>query len=47
VLELGDRSQDLEEHPPHRSRGVDALIEHDQIHAPGLELISQFDQMCQ
>ena len=27
VLELGDRAQDLEEHPPDRGGGVDALIE--------------------
>jgi hypothetical protein len=36
VLELRDRPEDLEEHPPHHRRGVDALIEHDQVHLAGL-----------
>jgi hypothetical protein len=28
VLELGNRAEDVEEHPPDRGGGVDALVEH-------------------
>src|SRR5258708_7041890 len=33
VLELGDRAEDLEEHPTHGGGGVDTLVEHHQVHA--------------
>ncbi|WP_245925191.1 recombinase family protein [Nocardia nova] len=38
VFEFGDGAEDLEEHAPDRGRGVDALIEHHQIHTPDLEV---------
>jgi hypothetical protein len=38
VLELGNRAEDLEEHPPNRGAGVDALIQHDQVDAACLQL---------
>jgi len=34
--ELGDRADDLEEQPPDGRGGVDPLVEHHQVHAPGL-----------
>jgi hypothetical protein len=47
VLELGDRPKDLEEHPPHGSGGVDALVEHHQVHATLLQAVGQGDQVLQ
>ena len=46
-VELGDRADDLEEHPPHRGAGVDALVEHHQVHAAGLEILGQVDEVLQ
>jgi len=37
MLELGDRAEDLEEHPPDGGGGVDAPVEHHQVDAVGLE----------
>ena len=37
--ELGDRAEDLEEHPADRVAGVDALIEDHQVHALSLQLL--------
>ncbi|MGA9678503.1 MAG: hypothetical protein WBR28_25660 [Mycobacterium sp.] len=45
VLEFGDRSQDLEEHPPDRSRGIDTLVEHHQIDTAALQGVRQLDQL--
>jgi hypothetical protein len=45
VLELGDGSEDLEEHPADGGGGVDALVEYDQVDAAFLELVGQFDQV--
>ena len=45
VLELGNGPEDLEEHPPKGRGGVDALVEHDQVDAPGLELVGKSDQV--
>jgi hypothetical protein len=47
VLELSDRAEDLKEHPADRRRRVDALVEHDEVHAPRLQLRRQCDQMLQ
>lgn len=47
VLELGDRTEDLEEHPPDRGRGVDALIQHHQIHLPLGEIGGKVDQVLE
>src|SRR5512143_2029859 len=43
VLERGDSSEYLEEHSPNSSGGVDALVEHDQVHAAILQLLRQLD----
>jgi hypothetical protein len=47
VLELCDRPEDLEEHPPDRGRGVDALVEHDQVDFLLLQVLGQGDQVLQ
>nr|WP_251017467.1 hypothetical protein [Streptomyces sp. ISL-1] len=47
MLELGDRPQDLEEHPSDRGGGVDALVKDDQANAALLELLGQLDQVFQ
>ena len=47
MFELGDRAEDLEEHPPDRGGGVDALVEHHQIHPGGLQLVRQLDEVLQ
>lgn len=47
VFELGNRPEDLEEHPADGGGGVDALIEHDEIHLLGLELLGQLDEVFQ
>jgi len=36
VLELRDRADDLREQPPDGRGGVDPLVEHDEVDAPGL-----------
>src|SRR5262249_44669427 len=45
--ELGDRAEDLEEHPAHRGGAVDALVEHHQVHAALLQAVGQTDQVLQ
>jgi len=45
VLELGDGAEDLEEHAPDGGGGVHALVEHDQVHAAGLEGGGEFDEV--
>src|SRR5262245_25921356 len=45
VLELGDGAEDLEEHPAHRARRVDLLVEHDQVDAVLLQLGGQVDEV--
>jgi hypothetical protein len=40
-----DRAEDLEEHPPERGRGVDALVEHDQVDFVLLQVLGQGDQV--
>ena len=47
MLELGDRTQDLEEHAADRSGRVDALVEHHQVNAAALQLGGQIDQVRQ
>jgi hypothetical protein len=47
VLKLGDRADDLEEQPAHRRGGVDALVEHDEIHAAVLEQLGELDQVLE
>ncbi len=47
MLEFGDRAQDLEEHAAHRGGGVDALVEHDQVDALGLQPLGQLDEVLQ
>ncbi len=47
AFELGDRADDLEEQPADRRRGVDPLIEHDEIDAALLEMPGELDQMLQ
>ena len=47
MLELGDGAEDLEEHPPDRGGGVDALVEHHQVHAAFLQLPGQADEVLQ
>ena len=45
VFKLGDRAQDLEEHPAYGGGGVDALVEHDEVDAAVLELGGQGDEV--
>jgi hypothetical protein len=47
VLEFRDRPDDGEEQPADRGGGVDALVQHHQIHPAGLQLLGQLDQMLQ
>ena len=47
MLELGDRAEDLEEHPTQGGRGVDALIEHHQVDLALLQFLRQGDQVFQ
>ncbi|WP_280259450.1 hypothetical protein [Nocardia abscessus] len=44
MLEFGDGAQDLEEHAPDRSGGVDALVQNHQVHAAVLQRLRQLDQ---
>ena len=45
--EFCDRAEDLEEHPPDRGEGVDALVEHDQVDVALLQVLGQGDQVLQ
>ncbi len=45
VFKLRDRRQDLEEHPAHRCRGVDALVEDDQVHTFGLQCCGEGEEV--
>ena len=47
MLELGDRAEDLKEHPADRGRRVDALVEHDEVHLLGLQLLGQRHQVLE
>ena len=47
VLELGDRAEDLKEHPADRRRRIDALVEHDEVDLLGLQLLGQRHQMLE
>jgi len=47
VFELGDRAEDLEEHPTYRGGGVDALVEDDQVNAAGVQVVGQVDEVFQ
>jgi len=44
---LGDRDEDLEEHPADRGGGVDALVEHHQVDAAGLQVGGQFEEVLE
>jgi len=46
-FELGDRAENLEEHPPHGGRGVDALVEDDQVDAGRPQIAGEADEMVQ
>ena len=45
--EFCDRAEDVEEHAPDRGRGVDALVEHDQVDLALLKVLRQGDQVLQ
>lgn len=47
VFELGDGAEDLEEHSAEGGGGVDALVEHDQVDAFGLQLLGKLDEVFQ
>ena len=47
VLELCDRAEDVEEHPPDGGRGVDPLVEHDEVDAAALEQLRELDQVLE
>ena len=47
VFELGDRTEDLEEHPADRRRRVNPLVEHDEVDLLGLQLLGQRHQMLE
>nr|WP_260605455.1 hypothetical protein [Streptomyces sp. WAC01280] len=47
MLELGYRSEDLEEHPPNCGGGVDAPVEDDEVDPVGLEVLGQLDEVLQ
>ncbi len=47
VLEFGNGAEGLEKHPADGGRGVDALVEHHQVHTGGLQALGQLDQMFQ
>jgi len=46
VLELGDRGQHMEQHPPGRRGSVDCLIQHDQVHAVLMQVSGNADQVA-
>jgi hypothetical protein len=39
VLELGDRTEDLEQHASNDGGGVDALVEYHQVHPSGFQVV--------
>ena len=45
TLHLCDGSDHREDHPPHRSAGVDGLSGRDEVDAQGAKLIERIDQM--
>jgi hypothetical protein len=47
VLEFGDRAEYLEEHPADGCGGVDALVQHDQVHSPVMQFPRQGDEVLQ
>ena len=47
MLELGDRPDDLKEQPADRGRGVDSLIEGNEVDAALPQLAGELDQMLQ
>jgi len=47
VLELGDRAENLKEHSADRGRRVDALVEHDEVHAARLQQCRERDQVLE
>lgn len=47
VLELGDGSEDLEEHAADGGGGVDALVQDDEVHTPRVELLGQVDEVLE
>lgn len=47
MFELGDRAEDMKEDAAHRGGGVDALVEHHQVHLALLEVSSEVHEMIQ
>ncbi len=47
MFELGDSPEDLEEHPPGRGGGVDALVEDDQVDTAALKILGQLDEVLE
>jgi hypothetical protein len=47
VLEFRDRADDLKEQSAHSGRGVDPLVEHDEVDAAFMELLRGLDQMLE
>ncbi len=47
VLELGDRADDRKEQTTDRGRGVDPLVQHDQIDLSVPQLVRHFDEVLQ
>ncbi len=47
MFELGDRAEDLEEHPPDRGGGVDALVEDGQVDTAALQFVGQVNEVFQ
>jgi hypothetical protein len=47
VLKLPDSTDDLKEQAPNRRRGIDPLVEYDQIHSPGLQELGDLNQMLE
>ncbi len=46
-LRFSDGPKHLEEHPPGGGGGVDPLVEDDKVHAAGVKLTGQVDQVDQ
>src|SRR5450755_3823464 len=42
-----DSTDDLKEQSPNRRRGIDPLVEYDQIHSPGLQELGDLNQMLE
>lgn len=47
MLELGDRPENVEEHPTQGGGGVDPLVEDHQIDPLGLQLTGQGDEVLE